>query len=123
MSRIDLLAPPDDSAVAKAVNAYAAALKARYGDRLRGIYLFGSRARGDFSPYSDVDVAIIFDGPVDAASQTKTLSELAYDVFLETGAEIQPWPFCEVEWSDPDSSSSPNLVRAAKRDSRAVPLP
>lgn len=32
------------------------------GDQLKGIVLFGSKARGDFDPESDVDVAILVDG-------------------------------------------------------------
>jgi predicted nucleotidyltransferase len=32
------------------------------GQRLRGIRLFGSKARGDFDPESDLDVAILVDG-------------------------------------------------------------
>jgi predicted nucleotidyltransferase len=32
------------------------------GHRLRGIRLFGSKARGDFDPESDLDIAILVDG-------------------------------------------------------------
>jgi predicted nucleotidyltransferase len=32
------------------------------GIKLRGFYLFGSKARGDYDPESDVDLAIIVDG-------------------------------------------------------------
>lgn len=32
------------------------------GPRLRGIRLFGSKARGDFDPESDLDIAILVDG-------------------------------------------------------------
>jgi predicted nucleotidyltransferase len=32
------------------------------GERLRGIRLFGSKARGDFDPDSDVDIVILVDG-------------------------------------------------------------
>ncbi len=123
MSQVSLLIPPDAGAVASALNTYAGALRKRYGDHLKAIYLFGSRARGDFSPYSDVDVAIILDDSAEETSQIKPLSELAYDVFLQTGAEIQPWTFREAEWTDPQHSSSPGLVRAARRDGRPVPLP
>jgi predicted nucleotidyltransferase len=121
MSVVDLLAPPDEQAVAKAVDAYAAALRKRYGSRLKGVYLFGSRARGDFGPYSDVDVAfVVADGEPDSFEETKVLSDLAYDLLLETGAEIQPWMVAEREWQEPSQSQSPALVRAMKRDGRPV---
>jgi predicted nucleotidyltransferase len=123
MSRVSLLSPPDTGAIARAVETYAGALRERYGALLKGMYLFGSRARGDFGPYSDVDVAVVLDDSVGEASQTTPLSELAYDVFLQTGAEIQPWAFRETEWIDPEHPSSPSLVRAARRDGRPVPLP
>lgn len=122
MSAVDLLAPPDASAVARAVDAYAGVLRQKYGSSLKGLYIFGSRARGDFRPYSDVDVAVVLDDSTGQASQVLPLSELAYDVFLETGAEIQPWAFREAEWEQPDGSASPDLVRSAKRDGRPVAL-
>jgi len=37
------------------------ALVQRYGDRLRGILLYGSRARGDFGPDSDYDLVVLLD--------------------------------------------------------------
>lgn len=122
MSQADLLAPPDARAVARAIDSYTAALRGRYGDHLRGVYLFGSRARGDFQPFSDVDVALVFDSEEDVM-QIRPLSDLAYDVFLETGAEIQPWPFLQAEWENPARSTSPALVRSARRDARRVFAP
>jgi antitoxin ChpS len=89
---------------------------------LKGIFLFGSRARGDFAPYSDVDVAVVLDDGVKRVSELTALSRIAYDVFLETGAEIQPWVFAEGEWDRPCKSSSYELVLAAKRDSRAIQI-
>ena len=123
MSDVDLLAAPDTIAVSRAVDAYAAILRNRYGASLKGIYLFGSRARGDFDPYSDVDVAIVLDDSAERPSETKSLSELAYDIFLQTGAEIQPWIFQEAEWRTPEHSPSAGLIRAARRDSRPVTPP
>ena len=32
------------------------------GSRLRGLYVFGSKARGDYDSESDVDLAILIDG-------------------------------------------------------------
>ena len=39
-------------------------LKQKYSD-FRGLYLFGSRARGDFNENSDYNIALIFDREID----------------------------------------------------------
>jgi predicted nucleotidyltransferase len=44
-------------------------LAAFYGDRLEGVYLFGSYARGATHEDSDIDVAIVLAGPLDAAEE------------------------------------------------------
>lgn len=122
MSKVDLLAPPDEAAIEKAIEMYTAVLRLRFGNRLKSIFLFGSRARGDFRPYSDVDLAIVLGETTESRSLTTPLSELAYDVFLETGVEIQPWSFPEAEWKNPERSASAALIRSAKRESRALAL-
>lgn len=38
------------------------ALVQMYGERLEGIYLYGSYARGDFTQDSDVDVLVVLRG-------------------------------------------------------------
>lgn len=40
---------------------FAAALRARYGDALLDVRLFGSCARGEMSEHSDVDVAVVLE--------------------------------------------------------------
>ena len=40
-------------------------MAAIYGERLKGVYLFGSHARGDAREGSDIDVAVVLTGPVD----------------------------------------------------------
>lgn len=37
-------------------------MRAAWGDRLRGVALFGSRARGDARPDSDVDLFVVVEG-------------------------------------------------------------
>ena len=37
-------------------------LEALYGDRLKGVYLYGSYARGDARDDSDIDVAVVLAG-------------------------------------------------------------
>jgi hypothetical protein len=82
--------------IARAARSFADAVHRRSGDRLRGVYLFGSRARGDQKPFSDIDLAVVVDGSILRQGETKPLAEMAYDAFLETGAEVQPWLFAEV---------------------------
>ena len=46
------------------------------GQRLRGIVLFGSKARGDFDPESDLDIAILVDG-LDQETKRKIIDVVA----------------------------------------------
>jgi predicted nucleotidyltransferase len=41
-----------------------AALREAHGDRLSGVVLFGSEARGDAGDDSDIDVLVLLDGPI-----------------------------------------------------------
>jgi predicted nucleotidyltransferase len=54
------------------------------------IYLFGSKARGDFGPDSDFDLMLVVS---DTASATRKHSRLAYNVLRGTGtaADILVW--------------------------------
>ena len=65
-----------------------AELRRRYGERLRAMILFGSRARGDARPDSDWDVAVVLDGVGEFWPEQRALSRLAFDLLLETGAAI-----------------------------------
>lgn len=46
----------------KAVAEIKQSIQALVGDRMKSLVLFGSKARGDFDPESDVDLAILVDG-------------------------------------------------------------
>ena len=119
--RINLLAPPGQAAIDDAVRSFIEAIRERFGARVSAIHLFGSRARGDFRPFSDVDVAVVLrDEDAGSFSNTKEMSDLAYDIFLGTGAEIEAWPFSEEEWHDPRRSRKPDLVCGAHRDGRPI---
>lgn len=115
----DLLAPPDDAAVDQAVADFTRALQQMYGDRVKGIYLFGSRARGDHTPESDADVAVVLvDGAWRRWDEKMRIADLEYDTIVATGAEPQGWPVSESEWRHPERHENPGLVRAMRRDAK-----
>lgn len=60
-----------------------AGLAAMYGERLDRVLLYGSRARGDAAPESDVDVLVVLEGTVDALTEIHRNSELVADLSLE----------------------------------------
>lgn len=49
-------------------------LRNLYGSRLRHLFLFGSYARGEARPDSDVDLLIVLDGPVKPLEEARRTS-------------------------------------------------
>jgi uncharacterized protein len=75
---------------AAALDAYAAALQAHFGEQLVDVWLFGSRARGDAHADSDIDVLVVLDDPdAQALSEARACGFdilLTHDVFLSIRA-------------------------------------
>ncbi len=55
-------------------------LETCYGERLKRLVLFGSQARGDADPESDIDVLVVLAGPVDTAEEWKRTGDMLYDL-------------------------------------------
>lgn len=56
-------------------------------------------------------------GAVDRFLDTKlALADIAYDVLLETGVLIQPFPIWQDEWEHPENYSNPALLRSINRE-------
>lgn len=105
---------PDADTLA-AVRAFLARLPAHF--TLAGAFLFGSRARGAHRPDSDADVAVVLQGPPGRFVATKlALADLAYDVLLDTGIRIQPFPIWEEEWANPAAYPNPRLLENIGRE-------
>lgn len=104
-----------DAATLAAIRAFTMAIAARYD--LAGTILFGSRARRSHRADSDADVAILLHGQPGQFVATKLdMSDLAYDVLLDTGIRIQPLPIWESEWERPEAYSNPRLLNNIKRE-------
>ena len=62
-----------------------------YGDKLKTIILYGSYARGDFRPDSDIDIMILVDLSDDEIrSRGHMLSDLTFDYNFDNDLKIMP---------------------------------
>lgn len=59
-------------------------LETHYRSRLRGLVLFGSAARGEADPESDIDLLVLLDQPEDYFRELRTIVGLLYPVQLES---------------------------------------
>lgn len=96
-----------DAKTRRALAAFRDRLAHKYGNRLRALVLFGSRARGDHREDSDADVAVFLGQIADPIAEQMDLAEDAYLLYLDFGIMIQPWVFR-------GSPGNPDLTRAAQ---------
>ena len=87
-------------------------LQAVYGDRLKGVVLYGSEARGDAEGDSDVDVLVLLDSTVQLGKDTRTIIDALYPLVLSTGRPIHAQP---VE-ADVYEAGEFSLYRNAKQE-------
>jgi len=73
-------------------------LESVYGDRLCGVYIFGSYARGQADPESDFDVLIVLDRVDSYGAEIERTSELGSRLSLEFGVSISQVFVSESEW-------------------------
>jgi len=82
----------------KALQAYVGALAERFGPRLLEVLLFGSKARNEARPDSDIDVAVILDRP-----SSEDLSEargLTFDIWLAYEVLISVRAMSQQGWEE-----------------------
>lgn len=78
---------------------YAAEVRARLGESLRSIRIFGSAARGDWGESSDIDVLVLVDSL--AFADTAWLARRAFELgALERGLVLQPVIMTQEDFDD-----------------------
>ena len=86
-------------------------LEELYGARLRGVYLFGSRARGDAAVDSDIDVAVVLDDFSSEYEEIRRWSQLASTIGLRYDCVPSLTPVREAEWRGHPDTFLYNLHR------------
>ena len=86
-------------------------LAAIYGDRLKGVYLYGSYARGEGTEDSDIDVAVVLEGSFDAWEEDGRISELTSDLSLQHNCLLMPFFLSEEEHRQTPYAVHRNIVR------------
>lgn len=74
-----------------------------YGERLNGVYLYGSYARGDNQPGSDVDVMIVLTSYQRYGDEIKRTSELNAKLSLDYNLSVSRVFMTEERWKHEDS--------------------
>ena len=86
-------------------------LAALYGERLRRVVLYGSQARGDARPDSDVDVLIVLRAPVSDYDEIKRLVRIEATLYERYRLDVSLQP-CEEEQYAQDGRAFLRNVRA-----------
>jgi predicted nucleotidyltransferase len=73
-------------------------LHAIYGDRLRGVVLYGSEARREATPDSDVDILVLLTGSVALGRELHTIIGALYPLQLEMDRILEAFPVAEAEY-------------------------
>ena len=74
--------------------------EALYGDRLARVILYGSYARGDARPDSDVDVLVVLRGEYEPYAEIKRMGVPLYDVALRYDLALSAQPYRVEEVAD-----------------------
>lgn len=84
----------------KALDLLIEKLRAHYGPRLSHTFLFGSKARGDDGPDSDIDVMVVLYDNADE-EERETVSSLVYEVLESTEVYVQAITISMEEFEHP----------------------
>ncbi|MBI5428542.1 MAG: nucleotidyltransferase domain-containing protein [Nitrospinae bacterium] len=87
-----------------------------YGARLQQISLFGSQARGDSTPGSDIDVLIVLRGEVDPAEEIARTGDITSGISLDHDVVVS----CVFMSSDRYETEQSPLLLNIRRESVPV---
>jgi len=81
-----------------AVDEFRRALQQAYGEQLRALVLYGSLARGEWTPDSDIDVLVLLDNAMDAKVERDRVWGLAWELNHRCDTLVAPLVLAEDEF-------------------------
>lgn len=87
-------------------------LEAAFKERLQGVVLYGSYARGTSVRESDLDLMVLLERPVQLGKDLETIVEALYPLQLELDVPIHALPVAEESFT----AGQYGLYRNAKRE-------
>lgn len=88
-------------------------LSALYGERLKGVYLFGSYARNEADEESDLDLLVVLDEVENYSREITRTSELVSELSLKYGISISRFFSSKEQWREDTTLFFVNLREEA----------
>lgn len=92
-------------------NEFKSELRKLYGGRLKKLVLYGSYARGDYTPDSDIDIMVVLKGKVDTIDEIFRMSDITTDLELKYEVLISGLAFSENDYLNKRTSLFLNVKK------------
>ena len=79
------------------IDYFVSELRDHFGEKVLGIYLFGSTAKGTATPESDIDVLVVY-SDIDERNLLEIASEISFKIACEEGKLIETIPMSKQEF-------------------------
>jgi len=95
----------------------ASGLRELYADRLAGVLLYGSQARGDAGPESDIDLLVILSEMQSPWDELRRMDDLLWQLSFQYGFTVSALPITQDQF---EHAARPVLIEARSHGVRVA---